>query len=236
MKKYLEMFWVFFKIGVFTIGGGFTMIPLIEAEVVENKKWIKKEEFVDTLALAQSSPGSIAVNIAVFIGFKIDRYKGAFFTAMGAILPSFLILLFIAMFFREIKNLRAVENAFKAIRPAVVALIAASVISLSKSSKLKGKAYIIPIAIALCVAFLKVTPILFIILAAIGGNLYMHWNENNQSNGDDNVNSNKGVCHNNKIDGLYGDKIKNDNRDDYESNNEELSSGDTDSGKGENGR
>ncbi|MFA5523075.1 MAG: chromate transporter [Tissierellales bacterium] len=173
MNKYLEMFSVFFKIGAFTIGGGYAMVPLIEAEVVDKKKWIEKNEFVDTLALAQSSPGPIAVNTAVFVGFKMDRYKGAFFTTLGAILPSFLIILAIAMFFREIKDLEAVESAFKAIRPAVVALIATSVISLSKNSKLKGMAFIIPIAVAACVAFLKITPILFIILAAIGGNIYM---------------------------------------------------------------
>src|SRR5690606_35978231 len=116
---YLEMFSVFFKIGAFTIGGGYAMVPLIEAEVVDKKKWIEKDEFVDTLALAQSSPGPIAVNTAVFVGFKMDRYKGAFFTTLGAVLPSFLILLVIAMFFREIKDLEAVESAFKAIRPAV---------------------------------------------------------------------------------------------------------------------
>lgn len=173
MKKYIEMFLVFFKIGAFTIGGGYAMVPLIEAEVVDKKKWIEKDEFVDTLALAQSSPGPIAVNTAVFVGFKMDRYKGAFFTTLGAVLPSFLIILIIAMFFKQIKDMEAVESAFKAIRPAVVALIATSVISLSKSSKLKGKAFIIPIAVALCVAYLKITPILFIILAAVGGNLYM---------------------------------------------------------------
>lgn len=173
MKKYLEMFSVFFKIGAFTIGGGYAMVPLIEAEVVDKKKWIEKDEFVDTLALAQSSPGPIAVNTAVFVGFKMDRYKGAFFTTLGAVLPSFLILLVIAMFFRQMKDLEAIESAFKAIRPAVVALIATSVIRLSKSSKIKGKAFIIPIAVAASVAFLKITPIIFIVLAAVGGNLYM---------------------------------------------------------------
>lgn len=173
MKKYLEMFLAFFKIGAFTIGGGYAMVPLIEAEVVDKKKWISKDEFVDTLALAQSAPGPIAVNTAVFVGFKMGRYKGAFFTTLGAVLPSFLIILVIATFFSQIRDMRAIESAFKAIRPAVVALIASSVISLSKSSKLKGKAFIIPIVVALCVKYLKITPIIFIILAAIGGNIYM---------------------------------------------------------------
>lgn len=173
MKKYIEMFLVFFKIGAFTIGGGYAMVPLIEAEVVDKKKWIEKDEFVDTLAIAQSAPGPIAVNTAVFVGFKMDRYKGAFFTTLGAILPSFLIILAIATFFSQIRDLQAMESMFKAIRPAVVALIASSVISLSKSSKLKGKTFIIPIAVALCVKYLKITPIVFIILAAIGGNIYM---------------------------------------------------------------
>ncbi|SDZ14051.1 chromate transporter [Proteiniborus ethanoligenes] len=174
MKKYLEMFSVFFKIGAFTIGGGYAMVPLIEAEVVDKKKWIEKDEFIDTLALAQASPGPIAVNTAVFVGFKMDRYKGAFFTTLGSILPSFLIILAIAMFFRQLKDMEAVENAFKAIRPAVVALIAVSVISLSKNSRLKGIGYLIPIVVALAVKYLKITPILFIILAAIGGNIYVN--------------------------------------------------------------
>lgn len=173
MKKYLEMFLVFFKIGAFTIGGGYAMIPLIEAEVVDKKKWIEKDEFVDTLALAQASPGPIAVNAAVFVGFKKARYKGAFFTTLGAVLPSFLIILGIAIFFRQLRDLEAVESAFKAIRPAVVALIAASVISLSKNSRIKGIGYIIPIGVALAVKYLKITPIIFIVLAAIGGNIYV---------------------------------------------------------------
>ena len=172
MKIYLEMFLVFLKIGAFTIGGGYAMVPLIEAEVVDRKKWIEKDEFIDTLALAQSSPGPIAVNTAVFVGFKIERYKGAFFTTLGAVLPSFIMILAIATFFSQIRNMQAVESMFKAIRPAVVALIASSVISLSKSSKIKGKTYIIPIVVALAVKYLNVTPILFIILAAIGGNIY----------------------------------------------------------------
>ena len=173
MKKYLEMFSAFFKIGAFTIGGGYAMIPFIEAEVVDKKKWIKKDEFVDALALAQSSPGPIAVNTAVFVGFKMARYKGAFFTVLGAVLPSFLIILSIATFFSQIRDLQAIESMFKAIRPVVVALIAASVISLSKTSKIKGRAFIISIVVALCVKYFKITPILFIILAAIGGNVYM---------------------------------------------------------------
>lgn len=173
MKKFFEMFLVFFKIGAFTIGGGYAMVPLIEAEVVDKKKWIEKDEFIDTLALAQSSPGPIAVNTAVFVGFKMERYKGAFFTTLGAVLPSFLMILVIATFFSQIRDMEEIESAFKAIRPAVVALIASSVVSLSKSSKLKGKAFIIPIVVALAVKFLNITPILFIILAAIGGNIYV---------------------------------------------------------------
>ncbi|WP_055666058.1 chromate transporter [Desnuesiella massiliensis] len=172
MNKLIDMFLVFFKIGAFTIGGGYAMVPLIEKEVVDKKQWVEKEEFVDMLALAQSSPGPIAVNTAVFVGYKVGGVPGLIFTTLGSVLPSFIIILIIASFFVGIQDSPVVERIFKGIRPAVVALIAAPVIRMGKSAKINKYTIIIPILIAVVVGVLKVTAIYIIILAAIGGNIY----------------------------------------------------------------
>ena len=172
MRILFEMFASFFKIGAFTIGGGYAMVPLIEKEVVDRKKWIKEDEFVDMLALAQSAPGPIAVNTAVFVGYKIDGVIGSVFTTLGAVLPSFLIILFIASFFIGIKDSQVVARIFKGIRPAVVALIAAPVIRLSKSAKINKRTFMIPVIAAVLVAFLNITPVYIIIASALGGILY----------------------------------------------------------------
>lgn len=171
--KYLEMFNSFFKIGAFTIGGGYAMVPLIEKEVVDRKGWIKQDEFLDMLSLAQSAPGPIAVNTAVFVGYKISGIPGAIVTTLGAVLPSFLIILLVALFFIDIKDSLVVERIFKGIRPAVVALILAPTIRLSKGAKINRKTIIIPIAVAILVAFLKITPIYIIIVAAVIGIMLM---------------------------------------------------------------
>lgn len=172
MKKYLEMFLCFFRIGAFTIGGGYAMLPLIEKEIVDKKKWIERQEYLDMIALAQSSPGPVAVNTSVFVGYKIAGIPGVIATTLGSVLPSFLIILIIASIFVGIKDSLIVERIFKGIRPAVVALIAAPVIRMGKSAKINRKTIIIPIAVAALVAFANLTPVIIIIIAAIAGNLY----------------------------------------------------------------
>jgi chromate transporter len=172
LKKYFEMFYSFFKIGAFTIGGGYAMIPLIEKEVVDKKQWIDREDFLDMLALAQSAPGPIAINTAVFVGYKMAGIPGMIFTVLGSVLPSFIIILIIASFFVGIKDSEAVERAFKGIRPAVVALIAAPVLRLGKSAKINRKTIIIPILVAVLVAFAKITAVYIILAAAVLGILY----------------------------------------------------------------
>lgn len=176
MKKYFEMFFSFFKIGAFTIGGGYAMLPLIEKEVVDKKGWIERGEFLDMLALAQSSPGPIAVNTSVFVGYKSAGIGGMIATTLGAVLPSFLIIILVASVFVGIKDSVVVERIFKGIRPAVVALIAAPVIRMSKSAKINKKTIIIPVAVAILVAFAKITPVIIIIVSAIGGILYKKLN------------------------------------------------------------
>ncbi|NME83357.1 chromate transporter [Clostridium sp. SM-530-WT-3G] len=166
MKILLELFVSFFKIGAFTLGGGFAMIPIIQKEIVEDKKWIKEDEFLDMVALSQSAPGPIAVNISAFVGKKVQGVKGLIVASLGAILPSFIIIILVASIFLNIENNSIVQRVFKGIRPAVVALIAVPVINLSKTAKINKKNFIIPVLAAVLVAGFNVTPIL-IVLGAI---------------------------------------------------------------------
>ena len=169
---YLEAFSTFFKIGLFTIGGGYAMIPLIEEEVVNKKKWIKPEDFMDLLAVTQSVPGLFAVNFSIFIGYKLKKFPGALAMASGVILPSFTIILCIALFFEQFKEYQAVENAFKGIRPAVVALIAAPAFTLAKSAKVNRYTLWIPALSALLIWWYGISPVVIIVLAGLGGYLY----------------------------------------------------------------
>ena len=178
MKVYLKLFWIFFKIGAFTLGGGYAMVPLIQAEIVNKKKWIEEEEFVKLLALAQSSPGALAVNISVFVGYKMKKMLGVIVTVIAATLPSFIIILLIASLFSNIQDNIYVIKAFKAIRPMVVALIAASVYTIGKSAKINRKTLWIVILVAVMVAFFKFPPIIMIILGAFLGNVWMNWRKN----------------------------------------------------------
>lgn len=171
-KFYLTSFKTFFKIGVFTLGGGYAMIPIIESEVVERKKWLTKEDFVDTVAIAQTCPGVFAINLSVFIGYKMRRLRGAIFTALGTALPSFLIILIIAMFFHQFEDNKVVAAIFRGIRPAVVALIAVPTFKMAKTAKIGWSNCWIPVACALAIWAMKVSPILIIILAAAGGYVY----------------------------------------------------------------
>ncbi len=133
MRSLLEIFFVFFRIGMFTFGGGFAMLPLIQRAIIERKKWIDEKTFTDLLIIAQSSPGPIAINTAVFVGYKRSGFPGALAAALGFIVPSLIIILLIAMFFTSIRSNPYVDAAFKGMRPAVVALIVGPVISLSRS-------------------------------------------------------------------------------------------------------
>ena len=133
---FFQLFWTYLKIGTFTLGGGYAMLPLIQREVVDRRGWIDEKEFLNMIALAQAAPGLIAVNSAIFIGWRVGGWRGVAGAVLGAVLPSFIIILAIAMVFSEWKELPAVEAAFKGIRPAVVALIAAPLYKLSKSAKI----------------------------------------------------------------------------------------------------
>lgn len=171
---YLELFTTFFKIGAFTFGGGWAMISIIEREIVDKHHWIEKDEFLDLLAIAQSLPGILAVNIAASVGDRIKGGKGSIVAALGTILPSFLIILLIAIFLTPdmIKNNRVISSIFMGIRPAVVALIIAPVITSAKAANLKWKTVWIPFVVALMISidmgFIS-NPILYIVLGGLGG-------------------------------------------------------------------
>ena len=172
MNLYLELFRTFFKIGIFTLGGGYAMIPLIEEEVVNKKKWVSKEEMLDLIAIAQSCPGVFAINIATFIGYKLNKVRGAIATTLGTALPSFIIILAIAIFFSQFKENKVVAAIFRGIRPAVVALIAVPTFRLGQRAKLNRFTIWIPIVCALAIWALGVSPIWIIIVAGVGGYLY----------------------------------------------------------------
>ena len=169
---YWESFRTFFRIGIFTSGGGYAMIPLIEKEVVDNHKWLAKEELLDLIAIAQSCPGVFAINISIFVGYKLRKVRGALTTALGTALPSLLCILAIAMFFHQFEDNKVIASIFRGIRPAVVALIAVPTFNLAKSAKLTWTNCWIPVACALDIWAFGVSPMCIIILAGIAGYLY----------------------------------------------------------------
>lgn len=166
---YWQMFMTFVKIGSFTFGGGYAMIPLIQREVVDNKKWIDRKEFIDMLAMAQSAPGVMAINTAIFIGYKMKGFKGSLVTAFGTALPSFLIILFIAIVFTNFRDNPVVERIFKGIRPAVVALIAAPIYKMGKTAGITWKTIFIPITAILLIWLGGISPVWVVFGAILGG-------------------------------------------------------------------
>ncbi len=169
---YWESFRTFFKIGMFTLGGGYAMIPIIEEEVVNRHQWVQKEEMLDLIAIAQSCPGVFAINISIFVGYKLRKVRGAIATALGTALPSFLIILAIAMFFHQFEDNRYIAAMFRGIRPAVVALIAVPTFNLAKSARLNWFTIWIPVVSALLIWLMGVSPIWIIIAAGLGGYCY----------------------------------------------------------------
>jgi chromate transporter len=168
-RIYWQMFITFVRIGAFTIGGGYAMIPLIQREVVQVRKWMSPKEFIDMLALAQSAPGVIAINTAIFIGYKLKGVRGSIVTALGCALPSFVIILLIAMVFTNFKDNPVVERIFKGIRPAVVALIAAPLYNMAKAAGVTWKTIFIPLIAALLIWGLNISPVWVVVAAIAGG-------------------------------------------------------------------
>ena len=170
MKTTFQLFTTFFKIGAFTLGGGYAMLSMVEKAVVDKKKWIPSDEFWDMIAIIQSLPGVFAVNTALYVGHKIGGFRGAMAAMLGAIIPSITIILLLATVFKEYRDLPVVERIFKGIRPCVVALILAPSLRMIKSAKVTWKTAVIPIATVFLIWWCKVSPAI-VILAAIAGSL-----------------------------------------------------------------
>lgn len=175
-----QLFLTFFKIGGFTIGGGYVMLPLIEREVVTNKGWVSEEEFLDMIALAQSAPGVIAVNSALVIGYKVRGFRGAAAAVLGAILPSFFIILLIARFYRLFREMQAVEAFMTGAAPVVVALLLYAAFSTGKKAAKDRRGLLICLAaFAVSLFFhyfpvVSLSPITLILLGGLAGYLFYY--------------------------------------------------------------
>ena len=172
MVKYCELFYSFLKIGTFTVGGGYAMIPLMEEELVDKRQWMSREEFLDQLALSQSMPGVLAVNMATGLGYRLRGMWGAVSAIAGNIVMPIVFILVLALLFREFRDNIYVERFFMGVRPAVVALIAAPVFRLGQSAKIGWKDCWIPIVAALLIWLFDVSPILIILAAVALGFAY----------------------------------------------------------------
>ena len=162
-KKAVKLFNTFFKIGAFTFGGGYAMIPLIQKEIVENKKWISDDDILEIIAISESTPGPIAINTATFVGYKTCGFWGSFFSTLGVVLPSFVIISAISGILAEFQNYTAVKYAFYGIRAAVLALLIKAVITMYKKSPKGIISYIIMAAALITTAFLNI-PVLAVII------------------------------------------------------------------------
>lgn len=168
----MALFSSFLKIGMFTIGGGYAMIPLMEEELVGRRKWLTREEFLDQLALSQSMPGVLAVNMAAGLGYRLRGWRGALSAIAGNIAVPIVMILLLAVFFRQFRENVWVERFFMGVRPAVVALIAAPVFKLAATAGIGWRTCWIPILAAVLIWLLGVSPILIILAAALGGFVY----------------------------------------------------------------
>ncbi len=166
-----QLFITFFKIGVVTFGGGYAMIPLIEAEVVDKRQWVSRDEFLNLIAVSQSCPGVFAINISTFIGYKLKQIPGAVVSSVSTALPAFLSILILAIVWREFQDVPIVAAAFKGIRPAVVALIAVPTYSLARSAHLNIYTFWIPILSAVLIWLFGVNPVIILLVAAFLGYL-----------------------------------------------------------------
>ena len=182
MVSLWQIFKVFFKIGAFTIGGGIPMIAAIKSELVK-RKWLKDEDFVDIITLAQTAPGLFAANIAILTGNKLKGTKGSIVATVGSCLPPFLIILFIAMFFTGFKDNEYVIRAFKGIRPVVVALIGVPLIDMIKATKMRWWSWVIVAASLTLVCFMKVSPIYILICVIVISLAVAYYNEKKRREG-----------------------------------------------------
>ena len=176
MVSLWKIFWIFAKIGAFTIGGGIPMIAAIKSELTK-RKWLKDEDFLDIITIAQTAPGLFAANIAILTGHKLRGTKGSIVATVASCLPPFLIILLIAIFFTDFKDNEYVIRAFKGIRPVVVSLIAVPMIDMIRATKMRWWSWMIVIASMTLVCFLKVSPI-YILICVMVVAMFISWYNN----------------------------------------------------------
>ena len=169
IKKLFGIFYTFLKIGAFTFGGGYAMIPLIQKETVEKNKWVSDDDILEVIAIAESTPGPISVNAATFIGYKVGGFFGALFATLGLILPAFIIMFLLSFVLRKIKDNKYVMYAFFGIRAGVLALIINALIKMYKQVNKNVISYIIMIAALILTTFFDMNAILVIILCGLVG-------------------------------------------------------------------
>ena len=169
MKLLLQMFLTFAKVGVMTFGGGYAMLPILQREVVENKGWATEEELMDYFAIGQCTPGVIAVNTATFIGQKLNGTFGAIFATLGVVFPSLVIISLLTGVIEAFSHLVWVQNAFGGIRVCVCVLIANAVVKLYKKAVVDIPTFIIFLLVAVGSIFLPVSPVIFVLIAAVAG-------------------------------------------------------------------
>lgn len=168
-NKLLNLFLTFFRIGLFTFGGGYAMIPLIQRETVENHKWISDDDILEVIAIAESTPGPIAINSATFIGYKVAGVWGSFFATLGVVLPSFIIILIISFILRGFSDIKAVQYAFNGIRAGVLALIIKAWWGMYKKMPKKLLAYFIAVPAFLLMAIFDINVLIVIVCAGVIG-------------------------------------------------------------------
>ena len=169
MKTLIDLFFTFCRIGGLTLGGGYAMLPIIQKEIVEEKKWATEEEVLDYYAVGQCTPGIIAVNTATFIGYKVHGIIGAIVATLGVVFPSLIIITIIAALLKNFANYSIVQHAFSGIRVVVIALIVSAILKLAKTSIKNSTTLIIAIIAFILVAFVNLSPIYIVIAAACIG-------------------------------------------------------------------
>jgi len=165
MKRLTELFLVFARISAFTLGGGLAMLPLVEREITEKRRWLDKQEFLDVLVVANSMPGVMILNVATTVGYKTAGLPGAACAAAGTVLPPFAAIIAIAWFMFGMQGNAVVNRVFSGLRPAIIALIIVPVISLSRAARLKSGLAISGLVVIALLAGVSPVPIIFAALA-----------------------------------------------------------------------
>ena len=171
-KRLILLFAVFFKIGLFTFGGGYAMIPIIEREIADKKHWIKNEDILDIFAISESTPGPIAINSATFVGYRVAGVWGAVFATLGVIIPSFTIIFVVSFFLEKFKAVKAVEYAFNGIKAGVIALVLQALYTMAKKCPKNIVSLIIAAVVFLLSVIFNIDLFLIIILSAVSGLIY----------------------------------------------------------------